>query len=139
MGSTVSRANRTLSDFLGRWAFERAIEHADGSRATVTGRATFTPDGDGLLQEEIGQMSLGGAPPLTTTRRYLWRGGLAVRFDDGRAFHTVPPDGGRAEHWCEPDRYIVSYDFSRWPKWTTTWTVRGPRKDYRMVTHYIPL
>ena len=127
---------RTLSDFEGVWMFDRVVEHASGDRATVTGRATFTCDGAGLVQEEVGRMSLNGAPPLCATRRYLWRAGLQVCFEDGRDFHTVPAEGGTAEHWCDPDHYTVQYEFGSWPDWTATWTVQGPNKDYRMVTRY---
>lgn len=137
MPPAATGAPRTLSDFEGAWLFDRTIRHAGGDRAVVTGRATFTRDAEGLVQEEVGQMSLNGAPPLTATRRYLWRPGLEVTFEDGRAFHAVPAMGGQAEHWCAPDAYLVTYDFSAWPDWTATWQATGPRKDYLMVTRYV--
>lgn len=127
---------RVLSDFEGRWTFERVVEHAGGDRAKVTGTATFTRVGTVLVQDEVGQMSINGARPFSATRRYLWREGLEMRFEDGRFFHIVPASGGTAEHWCDPDHYAVRYDFSLWPNWTAVWTVRGPHKNYRMVTRY---
>ncbi len=132
----ATRPSRMLADFLGAWRFERSVAHAGGDTARVTGRATFTADAQGLVMDEVGQMSLNGAPPITATRRYLWRAGLHVLFEDGRPFHTVPPSGGTAQHWCDPDSYTVSYDFADWPDWTAAWQVSGPRKDYRMVTRY---
>ncbi len=136
MGPTATLPRRTLADFEGVWRFERTILHSGGDRAVVMGHASFVPVHEGLLQEEVGKMSLNGGPPLTATRRYLWRAGLAVCFDDGQPFHAVPPQGGTAEHWCDPDHYTVIYDFASWPDWTATWQVRGPRKDYTMVTRY---
>ena len=69
-------------------------------------------------------------------RRYLWGPDLTVCFEDGRFFHQVPPEGGQAAHWCDPDQYEVSYDFRAWPDWQTRWRVVGPRKDYAMVSWY---
>ncbi|MEM7719719.1 MAG: DUF6314 family protein, partial [Pseudomonadota bacterium] len=41
-------------------------------------------------------------------------------------------------HLCPPDRYHVAYDFSSWPEWRTVWSVEGPRKTYRMSSHFAP-
>ena len=127
---------RRLEYFEGAWAFERRITHADGQEALVSGRAVWTRDGDGLVCEETGEMRIAGAAPMQVARRYRWAEGLRVHFEDGRFFHAVPPEGGEASHWCDPDQYDGSYDFSRWPAFSVTWAVRGPRKDYRMVTTY---
>jgi hypothetical protein len=125
-----------LADFEGVWVFERRIVHADGQEARVTGRAVWSREGAALACEEAGEMRLPGAVPLRVTRRYRWEAGLRVHFEDGRFFHAVPPEGGETGHWCDPDQYDGSYDFSRWPEFTVTWRVRGPRKDYRMATTY---
>ena len=53
-------------------------------------------------------------------------------------FHRVPPLGGDSGHWCDPDQYDGSYDFSAWPAFTVTWSVRGPRKAYLMSSRYDP-
>jgi hypothetical protein len=64
-----------------------------------------------------------------------------VLFADGRPFHAFDPGAARPEaaHDCPPDLYRVRYDFSDWPDWQAAWEVRGPRKDYRMVSRYAPL
>lgn len=129
---------RRLQDFKGAWRFERQIVHADGQHAQVSGRAVWRPEGARLVCEEAGEMRLAGHAPMQVSRRYLWEADMAVRFEDGRFFHHVPPDGGAATHWCEPDRYDGRYDFSRWPDFRVTWRVRGPRKDYHMITDYRP-
>lgn len=125
-----------LDLFEGAWVFDRVVTHASGDRATVTGRAVFSPCEDGLRYDETGEMSLNGGPALTATRRYVWTAGGEVLFEDGRPFHALPAPGQEAEHWCDPDLYRVRYDFADWPRWSAEWQVSGPRKDYRMRTTY---
>lgn len=130
---------RRLRDFHGVWTLDREIVHADGRRALVAGVSDWQPEGPGLAQQEQGEMRMQGHRPLSVTRRYLWRRGPLVRFADGRFFHHVPPLGGATAHWCDPDQYDGQYDFTGWPAFSVTWRVRGPRKDYRMVTRYAPV
>lgn len=127
-----------LTALEGRWNFDRRITHDDGTLAHVTGSAVFHPDADGLIYDETGQISLNGSTPLSATRRYLWRPGLHVLFEDGRPFHTVPSPGEAAIHDCPPDTYVVRYEFADWPRWETRWQVTGPRKAYTMLTVYAP-
>jgi len=129
---------RTLQDFAGTWTFERSVRHANGDRARAHGSAVLSPAGKMLIYVETGQMSLNDSAPMTTTRRYIWREGLEVQFEDGRAFHTIPAMGGTAEHWCDPDQYSVHYNFAKWPEWSAIWSVKGPRKAYAMTTQYAP-
>ena len=128
---------RSLYDFVGNWTFERSVRHASGDKASASGTVVFQPLGEALLYNEMGRMSLNDAAALSTTRRYIWRLGLEVQFEDGRAFHQIPPLGGTAEHWCDPDQYTVHYNFSKWPEWVSIWSVVGPRKAYTMTTHYM--
>lgn len=137
-----------LADFAGTWRLMRWIEdRRAGLKGQLDGHAHFACDAEGLVQDEGGTLRLGTAPPLHATRRYLWRAGaggrIEVRFADGRAFHDfvlpgVAPGGTtpRAAHPCGGDLYRVRYDFARWPDWSAEWRVSGPRKDYRMVSHY---
>ena len=125
-----------LEDFAGAWRFARRIDPADGRMARVEGRALWSRDGTGLVCDETGEMRLQGHAPMPVTRRTLWRDGLRVHFADGRFFHRVPPQGGAVSHWCAPDRYDGAYDFGGWPRFTVTWRVCGPAKNYRMVTRY---
>lgn len=128
---------RVLADFIGNWRLSRQISHADGTQATFEGRAAWVPSGTGAAYEETGTLRIAGQQaPMTGTRRYGWNAALDVTFEDGRFFHTVPRAGGETRHWCDPDAYRVVYDFSKWPAFTTTWSVQGPRKDYTMVSVY---
>ena len=131
---------RVLEDFAGLWRLEKRIETAGGSAARFEGVAEWAPVSDGLgglAYVERGQLWVGQAAPLAAERRYLWRAGLEVIFDDGRYFHTVPAAGGRAQHSCPPDTYVVDYALESWPDFTATWQVTGPRKDYVMTARYL--
>jgi hypothetical protein len=134
-----------LDAFRGDWRLTRTIEDLRAGRSgRFEGRARFTPEADGLAYVETGTLRFPDAPPMTATRRYLWRAGaggtIELRFDCGRFFHRFDADEPRpsAEHHCSPDHYRVCYDFSRWPHWRAEWRVRGPRKDYALVSDYRP-
>jgi hypothetical protein len=141
-GAGADAAASPRAALAGGWRLSREI---DDRRAGATGRfegvATFVPDGAGLVYSEAGELHLAGQPPMRAERRYLWRasaGRVGVLFADGRAFHDFDAGAARpgAVHRCPPDLYRVAYDFSAWPRWTAVWEVRGPRKDYRMVSRY---
>ncbi|MDR9393042.1 MAG: DUF6314 family protein [Roseovarius sp.] len=129
---------RELAHFAGAWRLDRRITHADGSTATFDGRACWQWQGADLRLCEQGRLMLPGQPPVQAERCYLWAPGLRVHFADGRFFHEVPAQGGRATHWCPPDMYDGWYDFSDWPRFTVTWRVNGPRKSYEMISRYAP-
>ena len=82
-------------------------------------------------------MTLEGHSPMQAERRYFWADDLSVFFEDGRFFHRVPAVGGQTDHWCQPDRYHGTYDFTEWPQFNVKWDVNGPRKDYRSATQYV--
>lgn len=132
----LNTAPRVLSDFAGDWRVTRRIADARGPDAVFEGAASWRPDGDSMLYHESGTMTLAGHPPLHATRRYVWTEDLAVHFEDGRLFHRVPPEGGMARHWCDPDVYELTYAFEAWPCFAVHWRVTGPRKDYRAETEY---
>ncbi len=125
-----------LGDFLGAWHLDRTIAHGDGTRATYTGEAVWQAEGTGALYIESGWLEIAGQGRFQAERRYRWASDLSVHFGDGRFFHQVPMQGGAAGHWCDPDQYDVEYDFAAWPSWQAVWQVRGPRKDYKMISRY---
>ena len=130
-----------LDDFVGSWRVTREISHREGPDARFEGWVHFTPDSAGLVYREEGELRIAGQPVIRAERQYLWRaidgGAIDVAFDDGRPFHriasgAVPND----RHYCDPDIYDVAYDFSAWPEWACHWQVKGPRKDYSMMSRY---
>ena len=126
----------TVSDLLGSWALTRDIAHADGQTAQFYGQACWSADGDGALYTETVHLHMPGQGVFAAERRYRLDAGLRVYFEDGRFFHQMPEAGGAASHWCDPDQYDAEYDFTGWPDWSCIWRVRGPRKDYRMISRY---
>ncbi|MDJ0630303.1 MAG: DUF6314 family protein [Rhodobacter sp.] len=131
-----------LADFAGEWRLAREIDDRLTIRhGRLSGTARFDPGGWGLVYLEKGLLDFPGQTPLTVRQSYLWRAAgrtVAVSFSDGRAFHTIDLAGSTAaaRHDCAPDVYTVAYDFSRWPDWSATWDVTGPRKDYSMTSWY---
>lgn len=135
---------QNLWAFAGRWRMMREIrDHKGGQSGHASGVADLAPDGTGLIYVESIRLELTGQTPIDATQSYVWRdaaGGVAVFFKDGRAFHQIVLGAGtaQADHWCDPDRYKVRYDFSLWPRWSSVWDVSGPRKGYCMTTQYAP-
>lgn len=133
---------RALDRFAGHWEVERHIADLDsGWMGRFEGLAVFTPVPGGLAYEERGVLRLGGLVS-EAFRRYFWSerpgGRIAVSFEDGRPFHDFDPGLARAEasHYCDPDLYEVTYFFPARGEWRAEWRVEGPRKDFRLVTHY---
>jgi hypothetical protein len=131
-----------LADFEGIWRMDRTIDDRLGGRpGQFSGRATFAAVGSRLHYRETGLLTYGDAPPIQATRDYIWsadQAGIVVAHGDGRPFHRFSTESPtpEADHQCAPDLYRVRYDFADWPVWQSAWDVRGPRKDYRMVTRY---
>lgn len=129
-----------LAAFEGTWQVTRRItDHRAGTTALFEGSAVFVPDETGLAYHETGHLHLPGHAPFVAERRYHWRvqdGALHVDFEDGRVFHSIDNARHEATHWCDPDTYVVHYDFDDWPLWHSRWEVSGPRKAYEMITSY---
>ena len=131
--------------FAGRWLLYRHVFDLDSQwLGRFEGHADLEPTDDGLSYFEVGKLQFGGLTAIDATRRYYWHfpseGRVDVTFEDGSAFHHFDPDQSRSEasHFCDPDTYEVTYDFSGWPVWRVEWRVEGPLKDYRLVSVYSP-
>lgn len=134
---------RQLADFIGTYDVSRVIKDARaGATSQFEGQAVIGPHDDDTLYTETGHLIL-NEQRFAAERRYIWRSKGArvdVAFEDGRAFHDFDLEvgGDATEHLCGSDMYRGGYDFSHWPRWSVTWTVSGPRKDYTSVTWYVP-
>lgn len=132
-----------LKDFAGRWRIERDIRDLRaGQTGRFRGRGVFEPDGPTLRYSETGEMTLGGRT-MAAGQVHVWRQEgprIRVAFGDGRPFHAfdLGVTAPAARHDCPPDLYRVRYDFGAWPEWRTEWRVTGPRKDYTLLTRYVP-
>ena len=138
----VNDTTLRLGDFQGDWKLRRRIQdHLTGARSKLEGRSTFTPENGGLKCLETGMLALQGQKPMQANRTYFWRemgGEIEVQFEGGDPFHQFQPlvASVTASHFCAPDQYDVTYDFSGWPNWSAEWRVTGPRKDYVMTSHF---
>ncbi len=132
-----------MAEFAGLWRITRRIDDLRAGQVICgQGMATFAAvAADRLTCDEALTLQLPGQGTVQGQRRYLWEseeGAINVLFEDGRFFHRIALGGLRSEdlHDCPPDLYAGDYDFSNWPLWRARWRVRGPRKDYVMVTTY---
>ena len=131
-----------LVNFVGDWQLKRQIiDLLHGQDGQLYGSAKFTPLDDGLLYEEQGRLTLSSGTVLRADRTYLWSDdacGIVVCFENGTEFHRfelIKRSHG-STHFCGDDVYNVAYDFERWPNWSATWNVLGPRKNYKSVSRY---
>ncbi|MEM6307209.1 MAG: DUF6314 family protein [Pseudomonadota bacterium] len=128
---------RSLADFIGHWQINRDIhDHRTDQISQFQGTAQITAQG---AYTETGQLILPTGQAIVASRAYHWQdvaGGIAISFDDGRPFHAMWQDAPHDHHWCDPDTYDVIYNFDDFPYWTAQWHVKGPRKDYVMISCY---
>ncbi len=130
-------------DFAGPWTLHRSIDDRHSAQqGDFRGTATFQKtQSNQLTYLETGHIQFGNGPVLSAHRSYQWlfcAEKVEVLFEDGAQFHSFVAAGCVAgtDHPCGEDYYTVFYDFSDWPKWTATWIVNGPRKDYTSVSQY---
>ena len=138
----TGKAILALGDFSGVWTLERTITDKFGQmNGRFAGQAVLSPDAQGLTYHEAGKLTLANGSQMRAERQYVWRISeerIRVCFADGTAFHSFAPAGicKGTPHTCGADLYRCTYDFRDWPRWTTTWIVNGPRKDYTSVSSY---
>lgn len=133
---------------LGAWTFDRVVtDHLASQTLTVRGSTTFELVDPGRIRWfEQGTMRRAGREVEISRELFVVRGddGWDVTFGDGREFHPWAPNR-RVEHLCGADTYRGLADFGSpsgaqthedppRERWTLTWWVSGPHKDYEMVT-----
>lgn len=136
---------------LGDWSFDRVVtDHVAGETITVTGTTAFAAvDADRIRWTEQGRMRRAGTDVEVSRELFVVRreNAWTVTFADGRDFHPWEPNR-RVEHLCGADTYRGLAEFDAveggWvardgedppgERWTLTWWVSGPHKDYEMVT-----
>jgi hypothetical protein len=143
-GDIELRSTRDIfSALAGVWDLSRTI-----GEWNFRGSAVFSSRGpDELRYEENGILSRQGNADFPASRRYIYRyeaDHIVIYFDErpARIFEALGPERApngnweaRAEHACHPDHYASRYAFGP-DTIVITHVVRGPRKDYEMVTNY---
>lgn len=124
----------------GRWRIARRISDARaGMWGRLTGWAIFAPSADGLIHDEEGDLRFGAYQGPVTRRYHLVidspSSGM-VRHADGSLFHALELTSGTAEirHRCGEDVYRGRYRVLDENRFTLSWQVTGPRKQYRLAT-----
>lgn len=128
----------------GDWHLERQIsDHRTGQHGVFRGQARFRPSADGqvLQYTEDGELALGSYHgPASRSLIYRGRsdGGADVRFADGREFYRLDLRSGSCEavHPCRADQYLVTVTTRSAVRFTETWRVAGPGKDYELTATY---
>jgi hypothetical protein len=142
-GIELRLAKEAFSALAGTWELSRTI-----GEWNFRGSAAFCAQGpDELRYEENGILSKQGTPDIAASRRYLYRyeaDRIVIYFDErpARIFEVLAPKRApngtweaQAEHACPPDHYTSRYAFGP-DTIAITHVVRGPRKDYEMVSNY---
>ena len=126
----------------GAWQLRRTItDHRQQRTGRLTGTARFVGSGGEIMWAESGRLVMGahdGEAWQHYTLRRKADGGAAILFPDGRAFFDLPSAQTRVSvaHECPPDRYDGTLSVQDSDHWQLQWRVRGPRKDYAMVSDY---
>lgn len=123
------------STLLGTWRFVRQIEdRRNAERGRVTGTMTLTPEGTRIRWSEHGILEWRNTrnPAYRTLFLVPRPDGWFVTFEDGRDFHPWRP-GTQVRHPCGSDLYTGRIETEA-ERWSVSWTVTGPRKDYTMTT-----
>ena len=136
-------AREVFSALAGTWELSRTV-----GEWNFHGSAVFCAQGpDELRYEENGILSKQGTPDIAASKRYIYQyetDRIAIYFDElpARIFEILDlkraPNGtweAEAEHACDPDHYTSRYAFGP-DTILITHVVRGPRKDYEMVSNY---
>ncbi|GGW93318.1 hypothetical protein GCM10007391_29560 [Alteromonas halophila] len=142
-GESSNKVKPELADFAGKWRLMRKIVQHNGDVFEFAGDAAFCWREGLLIYKETGLVTAPNGTKMDAERSYLWRRGadskIDVFFDDNRFFHSFSRHQPVAHHHCGDDHYRVNYTFDTWPVWQSIWKVDGPRKDYKMTSHYYPV
>jgi hypothetical protein len=133
---------------LGRWNFVREVSR----QASMVGRATIALVEEGTaLYEETARVTLANGQTLNARQRYLYQrsahpvNGFDILFESTQnLFQSLKfshvGDGrlaASASHLCQADSYFSEYELVGEDRFYVQHTVRGPEKDYVVLTTYL--
>ena len=137
----------TCKDLIGRWSISRLIcDNLTHSIRTFCGQAIIKQDNLHFHYQEKGDLMLSKNISFSAEQSYIWKpisnSIFDIFFKNGNFFCTLDLKLANqrgvcsAKHLCEADLYVVDYDFSKFPVWSSLWTVSGPKKDYQIVSDF---
>lgn len=144
METFISINNRIFKTLLDTWELSRSIE----PHGSFLGHAVFFQVDDRTLSyQEMGEMTLSEGHVLDDVqKRYIYKledDAIAVYFDDGpdkgKLFHRLKFDENgfaEAHHDCPPDTYHTKMQIKSAEEFEIEHVVKGPRKDYKISSHY---
>lgn len=136
------------ADLVGLLAGDWTISRIVSNGATLAGMATIsTVESHAARYHEEGVLRLPEGMEILAYRDYLLEAGmndLRMMFDEDppRLFQaftlSVSGNGiaGTSQHICDQDVYHSRFELISRSEFTLRHDVSGPRKSYRMVTHY---
>jgi hypothetical protein len=136
-------AKDVFSALAGTWELSRTV-----GEWNFRGRAVFRAQAPNELRyEENGILAKPDNADIQASRRYIYRceaDRIVVYFDERptRIFEILDPKRApngtweaEGEHACPPDHYVSRYAFGI-GRLLIAHVVRGPRKNYEMVSNY---
>ena len=128
----------------GVWRIDRSLlDQTQSICGRMLGQACFSPDGASLEYREEGELTFGRHRGRAEQNyRYGFPDGdgtASVLFADGRLFHALDLSTGHTivTHPCPPDVYRGRFTVLSESRWTSSWRIKGPRKNQRILTHYM--
>ncbi|MCB0348410.1 MAG: hypothetical protein KDD37_06215 [Bdellovibrionales bacterium] len=126
----------------GKWSITREVRDTNGENLVAfSGYLHFYSEGDGYIFLEKGVLKT-LRTEVESSRMYRYKKindrCVAVLFEDGKPFYSYDLESYplfKVNHLCEPDMYRGSIVFDV-NAWTTDWSVKGPTKDFRILTKY---
>lgn len=128
-----------FESLLGSWTFERVIRPGGSIKGTVE---FLLKDPNTYSYKEEGTFLNERSEEFETSREYLYcyrNNTIEVLFSDGKSFLTlefISPQYAIGTHTCSEDNYEAFYSFLSPISFTVEYSVKGPRKEYEMLTFF---
>src|SRR3546814_323510 len=132
----ISRYPAGPAMLIGNWCVERKIiDQRGGGMLVFVGHAVITES----AFDEYGELQMAGSR-LDSRRHYrvsMEDECAQVLFPDGSPFIRLAREPSQhVVHHCGDDTYRGQFFVSDTDRWVEVWSVTGPKKRYRSITHF---
>ena len=129
-----------------QWSLKRTIaDELSELPTSMLGQAYFTPTPKSNVYKyfEKGILTVGtykGPFDKTYIVKLVDTYTLDFYFDDQKFFHTLNlrEPGVPVTHQYNEDTYQATYTFNLPNQWAVTWVIKGPNKNLKIKTTYVP-